>query len=191
MPRFTGFGPVCSPPFWPGRSHYSGWPGSSPTAASSPNQFSTVSCRRSQSPAASHRAAVSSRSRRSRSRVPWAANATGTPPARRRRSPRVRLDPGPEDDRLWAWAAPVAVMARSLSRGRWGQGVRRSWPAIISPRRGFETGSWSISPLAGIVSRQRRVGPNNVHHKPTAAISPMAAKINQGRAGRSSRPPRS
>ena len=38
-------------------------------------------------------------------------------------------------DRLWAWAAPWAARVRWLPRGRRGQGMRRSWPAIMPPPR--------------------------------------------------------
>ena len=126
LPRSTGFGPICSPPFCLGRSRNRRSSGSSlwtpHPRASSAALRATVPRRQ---PLA-NRAGVANRSSRCHSRVPSGGTAKDSQCGAQRRSRRGRDGRRCEDGHLSAWPVPSAVMAQELPKGRRRQAMRRS-----------------------------------------------------------------
>jgi hypothetical protein len=141
LPRSVGFGPDCSPPFWPARSGCRRLHGTSRWRPHRPTNSAVfrVAVPRPRLPA--NHAAAANKLSRSHSRVPLGGTARDSRCEAQRRSLRGRYGRQCEDGHLSAWPLPSAVMAQWLPKGRRGQGMRRSWPAIMPPRSGFATRS--------------------------------------------------
>jgi hypothetical protein len=85
LPRSTGFGPVASLPFWPGRSKSRRSPGPSRWTLHRPTSPEAARVGAAKLPLPANRATVASRWCHYHSRVPSGATATDSPCARQRR----------------------------------------------------------------------------------------------------------
>ena len=139
LPRSVRLGPVCSPPFLARTLRLSRLARLQSRAASSPDQFRSVSCSRCQTPAS-----CQSRHRLQQvTPLPHPSSLGNSPTdslfAARRQCLQGRRDSALAGDHLSDLVAPSATRVQWLPRGRRGQGTSRSCSAIMPPRRGLAT----------------------------------------------------
>ncbi len=133
LPRSTGFGPVCSPPFLARTLSESTLARDQSMAASSPSQLRSLLVQPRQTPAA-----CQSRSRRQQvvplpQPSPFGNKRHGQPVRSTKTMPASAARSGTRGRPPLGFDGSFGSRVQWLPRGRRGQGMRRSWSAIMPP----------------------------------------------------------